>query len=604
MKFNKRDYINLLLLNIIFILIVFIILKGKYLYISKMDYLYQYINISEYFRNLFYSTKDIFPDFAFNISSGINIYYLSYYGFLSPYILFSYLLPFLSMQDYLVFSSILMTIASTNLFYKFLRNNNISQNISFITSFLFLFAVPIIFHSKRHIMFVNYMPFLILSLIYIDKYFKTKRISPIIICTALIIFSSYIYSVPSIVVIVIYFIYKYTLNNKINIKKFLTMFIKISIPISIAILLSSILILPTFNTLLSSREGINVNIINLFIPTINLKCFLYDGYGMGLSSISLIALIYGIYYKKTRFLSCVLILLITIPIFSYILNGTLYVSSKPLIPFIPLALYLTAVFLSNIFNSKLNKNVIKIIIILLMVEAVVMNLRYNYKDNLLTEKIIDKKTPNLLEMQKDTGVYRTDVIYSELQNINKVYNNHNITTIYSSVEHPDYLEFYYNKFNNAMTHRNFRIIYANNNYLFQSYMGVKYVVTNKLLGQGYTLVNQYKNLKLYKINNYRSIAYINNNYMSKNEYSNLQYPYNVEALLKYTVLDENINSNYKTKIKEISLDNIDLKKFNSKYKDSVYTLKFNKTTKVEYKTNMNLDNKLLFIRFNMLESNP
>lgn len=639
MKLNKKDYINLLLLNIIFIVVIFIILEGKYLYISKMDYLYQYINISEYFRNLFYNTKNIFPDFAFNISSGVNIYYLSYYGFLSPYILFSYLLPFISMQNYLIFTSILMTIASTNLFYKFLRNNNISQDASFITSCLFLFAVPIIFHSKRHIMFVNYMPFLILSLIYIDNYFKTKKISPIIITTTLIIFSSYLYSVSCIAVIVIYFIYKCTINTKLKIKSLLP----IIITIAVAVLISCILILPTFNTLLEGRGNSNIGLLKLLIPEIIPKYMLYNGYGMGLTSISLLALISGLFSKKTRLLSSILIIFITIPICTYILNGGLYINAKPLIPFIPLGLYLTAIFLSNIKEKKINKTalivtillsiyflcfsdlsklfifdmcltllfvliyfkynkyILYIILILISSAAFIL---YNNTDILLTSVSIDKRVSKLLEKLPDDKTYRTDVLYYELQNINKVYKNHNITTTYSSVEHPDYLEFYYNKFNNAMSYRNFRIIYAGNNYLFQSYMGVKYVVTNKLLGQGYTFIDKYKNLKLYKINNYRSIGYINNNYMSKDEYNKLKYPYNIEALLKYTVVNKNIASNYKTNIKEISSSTIDLSKFSYKLKDSVYTLKFDKTALIEYKTSSDLNNKLLFIRFNMLESNP
>ena len=36
-------------------------------------------------------------------------------------------------------------------------------------------ATPLLFHSHRHIMFINYMPFLILGLMGIDLYFDKKK---------------------------------------------------------------------------------------------------------------------------------------------------------------------------------------------------------------------------------------------------------------------------------------------------------------------------------------------------------------------------------------------------------------------------------------------
>ena len=48
---------------------------------------------------LFYDTKDLFPNFAANLGAGENIYNFSYYGLYSPIILFSYLLPFVQLQD-------------------------------------------------------------------------------------------------------------------------------------------------------------------------------------------------------------------------------------------------------------------------------------------------------------------------------------------------------------------------------------------------------------------------------------------------------------------------------------------------------------------------
>ena len=67
------------ILMLVFLLIVFIITGKSYLYGSTLDWNSQHYNFMEYFRILFYKTKDIFPDFAFNIGAGQNIYNFSYY---------------------------------------------------------------------------------------------------------------------------------------------------------------------------------------------------------------------------------------------------------------------------------------------------------------------------------------------------------------------------------------------------------------------------------------------------------------------------------------------------------------------------------------------
>ena len=92
--------------------------KGSYLYGSTTDWITQHYPIPEYFRNLFYDTHNLFPNFAFHLGAGQNIYYLSYYGLFSPIILLSYLLPFISMQDYIIITTIISLLTSIYLFYK------------------------------------------------------------------------------------------------------------------------------------------------------------------------------------------------------------------------------------------------------------------------------------------------------------------------------------------------------------------------------------------------------------------------------------------------------------------------------------------------------
>ena len=206
-KINKKDKHNLIIITIIFCLIIMFILRNGNLYGSILDWNTQHSVIPEYFRSLFYKTLNIFPDFALNLGSGQNIYNYSYYGLFNPVIIISYFLPFVSMKSYIQVSSILLVYSSVILFYYFLRRNKFNENVSLLSSIVFLTASPLLFHSHRHIMFMNYMPFLILALIGVDKYFEKDNSKLLCISTVLIILMSYYYSIPAIICIVIYGVY-------------------------------------------------------------------------------------------------------------------------------------------------------------------------------------------------------------------------------------------------------------------------------------------------------------------------------------------------------------------------------------------------------------
>ena len=90
-NFTKKDIVYLWIITLTFLGLVFYLCTTTHLYGSQLDWYAQHVPVAEYFRTLFYSTHDIFPDFAFNIGSGQNIYNFSYYGLLSPIILLSYL---------------------------------------------------------------------------------------------------------------------------------------------------------------------------------------------------------------------------------------------------------------------------------------------------------------------------------------------------------------------------------------------------------------------------------------------------------------------------------------------------------------------------------
>ena len=268
-----KDIINILILILVFFIVYFSITRNEFLYGSLKDWNSQHWLFPEYFRKLFYETHDLFPDFAFNLGAGQNIYNFSYYGFLSPIILISYLLPFIGMRDYIIISTIFMLLLSVVLMYFFIKKKHNSK-IAFICSFIFLMTTPLIFHSHRHIMFMNYMPFLIMGYYGVDRYFDKNKPVLLTISVFLMIMTSYFYSVSGIVSIVLYGIYCFI---KITFKLFMTEGIKFLIPIIIAVFCSGILIVPTFYSLLNGRSsGNDINIVKLLIPNFDIKTILYS----------------------------------------------------------------------------------------------------------------------------------------------------------------------------------------------------------------------------------------------------------------------------------------------------------------------------------------
>ena len=170
-KGNKQDLIFLGCITVFLVLYVLIITKfGTYFYGSTVDWNTQHYIIPDYFRKLFYQTKNLFPNFAPHLGSGQNIYNLSYYGLFNPVILISYMFPFISMRSYIQISSILLIYSSIILIYKWLKNK-FDFKIAAISTILFTLASPILLHTHKHIMFVNYIPFTIMGLIAVEKYF-------------------------------------------------------------------------------------------------------------------------------------------------------------------------------------------------------------------------------------------------------------------------------------------------------------------------------------------------------------------------------------------------------------------------------------------------
>lgn len=575
---------------------------------STMDFLTQHIVFPNYLRELFYSSGKIIPNFMVHIGAGQNIFNIAYYGLLSPFILISYFFPFIKMIDYIIISNIIILIISNLLFYKFLKYS-FSDRLSLFLTLLFCFSGPIIFHFHRHFMFVNYMPFLILGLININK----GKWNRVIIDIFLIIMTSFYYSIPSIICLIIYYVY-------INFDKFsYKNFFRFLSYIFVSILMSSILILPTVYSILSSRAGGGVFSIGMLLPNFSLSNILYGAYSTGLSSILIIGILYLFYSKKKNnlFLGIVFLVLFFVPIFMFILNGGLYIRGKCFIPFIPILVYIIGLFFKNIdsidikkflllilgfnlvilinyhnylyyidllfmilliiFYRKFNKYIFGLVLILNFILCINLNLSENY-------------IPNNYDF--DYSFKSND--YYRVSNLNNVFVNVNegnyISSFYSSTGNKYYNNLYHNIFHVNNSSINSMSLNSSSNVLFNEFMGNKYVISDYDIGYPYNKIGD----NLYRLDQVYPIGYVNHNTINRDYFNSLDYPYNLDLLLNYIVTDDSLNKPV-SNIKEVKLDySYDL---SNSYIEGGKLYVLNDDI-ISVHINDDLSNKLLFISIN------
>ena len=611
MKKNLKKIYKDILINIIFIITYFIIYlivtkNGKYIFAAKMDFDIQHYVIPEYLREIFYSTKNILPDFAFNLGSGTNIYNLAYYGLLNPIILISYLLPKIKMLNYIIISMRIVVLLSTSLMYFYLRKNKYSYKVSFICAFLFLCSSPLIFHSHRHIMFIDYLPFLLLGFFGIDKYIEKKKSFLLIISVILIILTSYFFSISSLVVLTLLGIYKYLKNNKKSKIKDIFNFTKgLILRFIPAILTTSILIIPTALALLNGRgSNTGTNFIKDLITPKNY--LLYDTYSIGLTSISLISIIYLIFKgkKENKFLSIIILLCSIISIPALILNGFLYVNGKVFIAFIPLVIIIIAEFL-NIIIPKIKHN--NIIIMYLIISSFLICIYVNQKDELVesnaeflkVEEEYNNKINKIIKQDNDIYRIKTDTLGKEY--INKVTDVHEYkTSSYLSSNNQLYNNTYKKIFENPLPVRNSLMITSSDNILFEIFSGEKYKFTKNEYSNIYKKIDKFNDINIYRNDLVLPIGYATNKNININDYNKLNYPNNVVNLLGTRISKETTNTNIKlSNTVPNSYKLVKSNKITYKKTSDGYEVKSKDNGTLTLTTDENLKNKLLFISFEL-----
>lgn len=334
---------------------------GRYgIFGAKVDWLSQHSVLPDYFRQQFYATGKLFPEFAANLGGGQNIYHFAYYGLYSPLILPSYLLPFVKMSDYIMAVSITGLTASVLLFYYWLKSRKTDAGTAFILSLMFLLAGPMIGQYSGQIMFVDYMPFLCLALIGVDRYFEQEKSGLFTISVFLMIMTSFYFSIGGMLALVLYGLHRYFEQReecRVTVSTFLIDGLCFVRPMLLAVLMGSFFLVPTALALTGGRsKGQNISLASFIIPQITVERFAYSIYGIGLTTLVITVLLTGLLYRKVyeKVLTYGCVIVLVIPVFAYLLNGGLYIRDKVFIPFLPLLCYLIGIYLEKCRKRELS----------------------------------------------------------------------------------------------------------------------------------------------------------------------------------------------------------------------------------------------------------
>ena len=574
---------------------------GRYgVFGSKVDWISQHSVLPDYFRQQFYNTGQLFPEFAANIGGGQNIYNFAYYGLYSPVVLISYFLPFVKMSDYMMAVGVISLLAAVLLFYKWLLRRGITSRLSFLTALLFLLSGPMIYHSYNQIMFVNYMPFLCLAFLGVDRYFEKQKAGLYTISVFLMIMTSFYFSIGGMFALVLYGIYRYAegkekLGENIKILGFVSDGFRFLLPMLTAVLMSAVLLVPTAMALVGGREGGHKTALSaLLIPEIPIFRVVYTPYGIGLTTLAITVLITGLTYQKLyeKFLHIACIVILTVPLFAYLLNGGLYIRDKVMIPFLPLLCYLIATYLEKQKRREISfwagalPFLLTIVLVYMgreqgkyseyldwvLVDALVMLVCYpifywkkfdwvlivvpigflalygvvlhKSADKMIEpafyEEVTNKQIRTEIEelTEKENGFYRMEqsgTTSENAANLNRIWNMQQyVSSIYSSSYNPAYQKFRTETFLVEQPFRNVLMQSVTENPIYQKLMGIKYILSEQEI-TGYQQEKKVGDVTVYKNEEVLPIAYVTNQMISEKAYEDLAFPYSQLAFLRFAV---------------------------------------------------------------------
>lgn len=562
---------------------------------SEGDWYSQHVGAAEMLRQTMLEQHTLFPQFT-TIGGTTNIYDFSYYGLFRPDVMLSCLAPGLEMKYIIAGYAILSAIAAVNLCFWWLsRGKDLSLGASGAGAALMAFATCF-FHAHHQIMFINYMPFLILALIGVERLIDRRKSLLFILSVLLLCLHSFYYAPASLAVCLLYYIYKQKERGKEGLKD-KSSHGRMIMAAAIAVGLAAVLLLPSALAILSTqKDGGSFGEETLSAVDFSLSGLLYQPYGCGLTLVALYCLLLSLGCKRKRFFAASLLAVLMIPAVWLLLNGFLYAREKILIPFLPLILLLCAdtlqelyqrrqkflwfpaflCFIPVFFSSWKEEMLVDCGLLLLWIAAARWrNLPACLKKGAFClilafplcasaivhggENYLPASDPRqslfsreeLAEFAADP-LYRYDVLSYSLENANTIASGGiQKTSMYSSVSGGDYSRFYYDTMGNAISIQNRVALLPSANPAFQYFMGVRYLLAAEdALPAGYQAVKEKDGYVLAENEDVLPVAYGTYAALDESAYRKLDFPQNIEALCKIAVVPEGKEKEFSSQIKE------------------------------------------------------
>ncbi|MEG2528946.1 MAG: YfhO family protein, partial [Anaerovoracaceae bacterium] len=338
MKNKYQGYIVITLITLVLMILPMLVGNKGMLYGSEGDWYQQHVAIVEALRQTILDSKTLFPQYI-GLGGGSNIYDFAYYGLYRIDLLLSCLFPGVGMKYIVAGYAALGVVVSGNLCFYWLKTQRILDKYAFVGAFL-LVSSTCFYQAHHQIMFVNYMPFLILALIGTDRMKSTGKIGMLIISLFLIYIHSFFYSISCLCVWLIYYIYQSRSQSKTQTIKEIK---KVIIALTVSMGLAAILLIPAGLDILSTtKDGGRFSNEPMKLIDFTLEGLLFSPYGCGMSIFALYLLLTSLTSKKKRILAVLVLICFLIPTIALVLNGFLYPRAKVLIPFVLLVVLLCA----------------------------------------------------------------------------------------------------------------------------------------------------------------------------------------------------------------------------------------------------------------------
>lgn len=563
---------------------------------SEGDWYSQHVGAAEALRQTILSTGTIFPQFV-GIGGGANAYDLAYYGLFRPDVLISCLFPETAMRTVISVYAAAGVIASVNFTYLWLKSKKLSTGFSLCGGQLMACAACF-FHAHHQIMFVNYMPFLVLALWAIDRIVDKKGTLPLTLCVFLICIHSFFYAPTCLVVSLLYGLHQlFRMPGPAHGKRSAQMVSTGARAAAAAILgigMAAVLLLPAGLDILSTSKDAGVFMDRSF-PAVSLTFngLLYQPYGCGMTMLALYCLLLSLESKRKRFLSAAILLILAVPAVWLALSGFLYPREKILIPLVPLVVWLCADTLQAFYRGEQKARILPALFCLMPVlltegdrkTLMLMDFGLIAVWMLLTAV---KNTPQkvrqaalavllLVPVCTSYGVncgedylmkddirqsrfsfgditvfaeddrYRFDYLANNYINSNVLPDgNLNKTASYLSVTNNLYSGFCYDTMRNPISLRNRVVLMPNRNSLFNYFMGIRYVLTEEdRIPYGYEMVFRRNGYVLAENPDVLPVCYGTGRVPSEKALAQMEFPENVAALCGVKVQKENPSAFFK-----------------------------------------------------------